>query len=153
MYNYLGYKTVFIILYSRQYEGAKMKTAVRYYSRLGNTKAIAEAIASVAGVEAISVDKDNAKIYEETDVLFIGGALYAYGLDNHLNDYLNKLDGSLIKKAIIFSSTWISKHSIELIRNKLVEKGVDVSDDYFYVRGKPSESQLLEASRFGEKHL
>ena len=40
-----------------------MKTAVRYYSRFGNTKAIAEAIASVAGVEAISVDKDNPGIF------------------------------------------------------------------------------------------
>ena len=33
-----------------------MSTAVRYYSRGGNTKAMAEAIAKAAGVEAVSVD-------------------------------------------------------------------------------------------------
>jgi flavodoxin len=33
-----------------------MKTAVRYYSGSGNTKALAEAIASAAGVKAVSVD-------------------------------------------------------------------------------------------------
>ena len=33
-----------------------MKAAVRYYSRSGNTKALADAIAAAAGAEAISVD-------------------------------------------------------------------------------------------------
>ena len=34
-----------------------MKAAVRYYSRSGNTKALADAIAAAAGTEAISVDR------------------------------------------------------------------------------------------------
>ena len=34
-----------------------MKAAVRYYSRSGNTKALADAIAAAAGAEAISVDR------------------------------------------------------------------------------------------------
>ena len=33
-----------------------MKTAVRYYSRTGNTKVIAEAIAPVAGCQAESIE-------------------------------------------------------------------------------------------------
>ena len=36
-----------------------MKTAVRYYSRSGNTKAVADAIAKAADVEAISVENDS----------------------------------------------------------------------------------------------
>lgn len=59
-----------------------MNAAVRYYSRSGNTKAVAEAIAKGAGVQAVSVDAADAKITEPVDVLFIGGALYAYGLDS-----------------------------------------------------------------------
>jgi hypothetical protein len=35
-----------------------MKTAVRYYSKLGNTKTIAEAIAEGAGVEAVSITEE-----------------------------------------------------------------------------------------------
>ncbi len=63
-----------------------MNIAVRYYSRSGNTKLLAEAIAKGVGVEAISVDAANSKIEKEVDVLFIGGALYAYGLDKHLKE-------------------------------------------------------------------
>ncbi len=33
-----------------------MSTLVRYYSRSGNTKVLAEAIAEAAGVKAVSVD-------------------------------------------------------------------------------------------------
>ena len=61
-----------------------MNIAVRYYSRSGNTKAVADAIAAAAQVQAVSVDQDDAAITEPVDVLFIGGALYAYGLDSSL---------------------------------------------------------------------
>lgn len=56
-----------------------MKAAVRYYSRTGNTKIAAEAIARAAGTRAVSVDAPDAAIQDPVDVLFIGGALYAYG--------------------------------------------------------------------------
>lgn len=82
-----------------------MKIEIRYYSRSGNCKAIADAIGEVSNVKPISVDEANATINEETDVLFIGGALYAYGLDDHLTKYLKTLDKQYIKKAVIFSST------------------------------------------------
>ena len=56
-----------------------MKVQVRYYSRSGNTKILAEAIAKGVNTKAISIDDSNALINDKTDVLFIGGALYAYG--------------------------------------------------------------------------
>ena len=68
-----------------------MSVAVRYYSRSGNTKAVAEAIAASAGVKAVSVDAADSAITKPVDVLFIGGALYAYGIDKHLKDYLKVL--------------------------------------------------------------
>lgn len=54
-----------------------MNIAVRYYSRSGNTKLLAETIESEAHVKAISVDSADAEIKEPVDLLFIGGALYA----------------------------------------------------------------------------
>ncbi len=127
-----------------------MNISVRYYSRSGNTKVIAEAIADACGVKAVSVDSAQAAI-SEADVLFIGGALYAYGLDKNLNEYLDTLKKEDVKKAVVFSSTWISKHSIELIRKKLEEKGIEVAGESFYVRGKPSAKQLNEAKAFAER--
>ena len=130
-----------------------MKAAVRYYSRTGNTKAAAIAIAKAAGVPAVSVDSADAPLGSPVDVLFIGGALYAYGIDGHLKDYLRSLKAEDVKKAAIFSTSWISKHAIDLIRKELTEKGIPVADDVFYVKNRPNEKQLLDAARFAGKFL
>lgn len=130
-----------------------MTTAVRYYSRFGNTKAVAEAIAKAAGVKAVSVDSAEAGINASVDVLFVGGALYAYGIDSHLRSYLDSLDGSLVGKAVVFSTSWVSKHAIELVREALAERGISVAKETLYFRGKPNESQLEEAEKFARKFL
>lgn len=127
--------------------------AVRYYSKSGNTKLLAEAIGKGAGVIPISVDEDSAKITEDIDVLFIGGALYAYGLDKVMNEYLAGIDGSRVKKAVVFSTSWISKHSIDLIKKALVAKGIEVADETCYVRNKPNEKQMAEAEAFAKKMI
>ena len=127
--------------------------AVRYFSKSGNTKLLAEAIGKGAGVIPISVDEDSAKITEDIDVLFIGGALYAYGLDKVMNEYLAGIDGSKVKKAVVFSTSWISKHSIDLIKKALVAKGIEVVDETCYVRNKPNEKQMAEAEAFAKKFI
>ena len=130
-----------------------MNVAVRYYSRSGNTKALADAMARAAGVPAISVDAPEAKLDEPVDVLFIGGALYAYGLDSHLKEYLKALKREDARKAVIFSTSWISKHSLDLLRKGLEEAGIPVEAETFYVKSKPSEEQLKQAEAFAEKYL
>lgn len=130
-----------------------MSAAVRYYSRSGNTKAVAEAIAKAAGVEAVSVDAKEAKLSEPADVLFIGGALYAYGIDKNLKEYLNALKKEDVKKAVVFSTSWISKHSIDLIKKGLSEKGIPVEEEAFYVKSSPDEKQLKEAAEFAKRYL
>lgn len=130
-----------------------MKVQVRYYSRGGNTKLLAEAIAKGANVKAISVDEDNASIKEETDVLFIGGALYAYGIDNKLKDYISKLDKDNIKKAVVFSTSWLSKHSIDLIKKGLKKNGIEVIDEYIYYKSKPNDNELKEAEELAKKYI
>ncbi len=130
-----------------------MRIAVRYYSRSGNTKAVADAIAKEAGVTAVSVDRKEAEIKEPVDVLFIGGALYAYGLDKHLKAYLQTLQKEDAKKAVVFSTSWLSKHSIDLIKKGLTEAGIPVEDEYFYAKSKPSEAVLKSAAAFAGKYL
>lgn len=130
-----------------------MNIAVRFYSRSGNTKAVAEAIAKAAGVSAVSVDQQEAAISEQVDTLFIGGALYAYGLDSHLKAYLKTLDKDQVKKAVVFSTSWISKHSINLIKKGLREKGIEVVEETFYVKNRPSDAQLKEAADFAGKYM
>ena len=130
-----------------------MNCAVRYYSRSGNTKLVADEIARSLDIKAVSVDDPASKINKPVDVLFIGGALYAYGIDNHLKTYLKELDGQKVKKAVVFSTSWISKHAIEVIKEELKKKGIQVTDQVFYVRGKATDAQIREAHQFARKML
>ncbi|MBQ3663078.1 MAG: flavodoxin [Clostridia bacterium] len=130
-----------------------MQIAVRYYSRSGNTKTVADAIAEEAGVKAVSVGEDEASLSEPADVLFIGGALYAYGLDRRLSEYLKNLKADDAKKAVVFSTSWLSRHSVDLIKKGLAEAGIPVEQEYYYAKNRPSAEQLEEAKRFARKFL
>lgn len=128
-----------------------MKNAVRYYSRSGNTRTAAEAIARAIGTDAVSVDSASASLQEPVDVLFIGGALYAYGIDKHLKAYLGSLKKDQVKKAVVFSTSWISKHAIDLIKDELNRKGIPVEKETLYFRGKPGEKQLQDAANVARR--
>lgn len=125
----------------------------RYYSRSGNTKLLANAIAKGVNVEAISVDSKNSQITDNTDILFIGGALYAYGLDKNLKEYLSNIDGSKIKRAVVFSTSWLSKHSIDLIKSSLKDKGINVDEEYIYAKSKPTDEFLKRTVSDVKKYL
>ena len=128
--------------------------AVRYFSRSGNTAAVAEAMARALGVPAVSVADSDAALEEKADILFIGGALYAYGLDEKLNEYLNTLSADKVGKAVVFSTSWISKHATDLIKTALESKGIEVADSFYArvrVGAKISDKQLKAASDFAKK--
>ena len=77
------------------------KIAVRYQSRGGNTKAVAEVIAKAVGVEAEPID---VPITEPVDILFVGGGVYAWTIDKSLKTYLEKLAPENIKSIAAFST-------------------------------------------------
>lgn len=86
-------------------------------------------------------------------MLFVGGALYAYGIDAHLREFLDSLDATSVGKAVVFSTSWVSKHAIDLIRKALAKRGISVADEALYFRGKPSNARLEEAEEFARKFL
>ncbi len=63
-----------------------MNIDVRYYSKSGNTKKIADAIAKQAGVSAKLIHEP---IQGEVDMLFLGIGLYAFDIDPELKEYNN----------------------------------------------------------------
>ena len=140
-----------------------MSVAVRYFSRSGNTKKVAEYIAEAAGAEAISVDAGNAALTEKADVLFIGGALYAYGIDDKLKKYLETLSSDKVGKAVVFSTSWLSKHALNnfkgeivakrLIDNALKDKGIQVEDSTLYFKSKAVDGCRSEVIDFTKKFI
>ena len=65
-----------------------MKIAVRYYSRGGNTKKIAEAISEAVGVEAKTVSEP---LTEDVDILFLGSAPYAFNVDDEVKKFIGNI--------------------------------------------------------------
>ena len=56
-------------------------------------------------------------------------------------------------KAVVFSTSWISKHALDLLRSGLEAKGIAVESETFYVRNKPNASQLAQAEEFAKRFI
>ncbi len=130
-----------------------MNAAVRYFSRTGNTRKVAEYMAEAVGVNAVSVDAADAALTEKVDVLYIGGALYAYGIDNELKKYLDTLSSDKVGKAVVFSTSWISKHALDLIKKALIEKGIKVEEETYYLKSKAVDGCRTDAMKFAMKFI
>ncbi|MDR2650196.1 MAG: hypothetical protein LBB94_10835 [Clostridiales bacterium] len=80
----------------------KTKTiAVRYQSRGGNTKAVAQVIAETIGVKAELI---GAPLDEPVDLLFVGGGVYALGIDSDLKNWLDTLDPEKVKAVAAYTT-------------------------------------------------
>ena len=82
-----------------------MNIAVRYQSRGGNTKAVAEAIAKAAASRAEPV---GTPINGQADILFIGGGVYAFNIDESLLSFLKELKPETAKSVAVFSTGMIT---------------------------------------------
>lgn len=126
-----------------------MKTAVRYYSKLGNTKTIAEAIAEGAGVKAVSIT-DEPSLRESVDILFLGGAPYANIMAPELRAYAEKLEPTKVGKVVLFTTSNWSRRTVLALKKFLKEKGIPVADEYFYAHMLYIKGRIAAAKEFGK---
>lgn len=130
-----------------------MKVAIRYYSRGGNVEEMALALARGAGVEAISIDEPGAQIDEHIDLLFVGGALYAYMLDPLFKQYLLDLPEGMIDEAVCFGSSWLTRRPIYLIQDLLKEKGIKINKQALWSRNSPNDNLIEAIEYFGKSEV
>ena len=74
-----------------------MTYAVRFYTKTGNTKRLAEAIAGELGVEALPISEP---VTEKVDFLFLGNSYYAFDIDTEVKQFIASLDKEKIGKII-----------------------------------------------------
>jgi flavodoxin len=117
-----------------------MKIAVRYQSRGGNTKAVAEAIAKASGVTAETIDTP---ISEPIDLLFIGGGIYAFRLDNDLERFIKTLDLEIIKSVVAFSTGGFMNIA-DKISLQIKSKGIPVNHRTLCVKMGAGKGKLLK---------
>lgn len=103
-----------------------MKIAVRYQSRGGNTKAVAEVIANSLGVKAESVDSP---ITERVDVLFVGGGVYMGKMDESLCNFLLELNNENVGQIVCFSTTGSMGTTIKEIKQLAMQKRIMVNEN------------------------
>lgn len=138
-----------------------MNIQVAYFSATGNTRKVAQTIASELGVEAVSID-ELAKGSEPIDLLVLGGAVYAnhgHGLHASLKDFIDGLDPSRVRKAAVFATGFIHSEAIAMMRWRLASRKVQVADESFFCLGRfalfnmghPGKADLDSAKAFARK--
>lgn len=133
-----------------------MKTAVRYYSRSGNTKKIADAIGNAVGVPAKTVDE---ALTEPVDLLFLGGAVYGGKIDSNIERFIETLAPDKVKSVAVFSTAMGKKPIFSQIKEALDKKGIDVKEAPFHCQGqfmlfnkkRPNEQDCMEAADYAKK--
>ena len=131
-----------------------MKIAVRYYSRGGNTKKVAEAIANAVGVEAKTVAEP---LSEDVDILFLGSSPYAFDVDDEVKKFINGVDVN-IGKVVNFSTSAAVKSTKKYVEKLLAEKNIPMAKEEFSCRGsfmmlhkgRPNEADLRAAAEFAK---
>ena len=128
-----------------------MNIAVRYLSKSGNTKKIAEAIAEGAGTDAVSIT-DEPTLFEYADILFLGGAPYANVMAPELRRYAENLTPEKIGKVVLFTTSNWSHRTVKGLQKILASKGTAVADEHFYAHMLNISGRLEAAREFGRKY-
>lgn len=130
-----------------------MKVAIRYYSRGGNVKAMAEALSRGTGEEAISIDEPGAEITEHLDLLFVGGALYAYKLDPTFKAWLQEIPEDLVDEVVCFGSSWLTRRPIYLMQDVFKAKGIKINKQAIWSRNTPNDNLIEAIEYFGRNEI
>lgn len=130
-----------------------MNIQVRYFSRSGNTKKLAEAIAQAAGTRATALSEPLA---EPVHLLFIGSSVYGFDLDDTVKDYIGRLSPVDVKAVALFGTSALVKSGNQAMAKLLREVHITVLKESFYCRGsfsflhrgRPNQGDLQMAAAF-----
>ncbi len=135
-----------------------MKAAVRYYTKTGNTRRLAEAIAEVAGVQAEPI---STPVSEPVDVLFLGNSYYAFNIDPEVRNFVRSLDKTKVGKIVNFGSAAMMNSTWKKVKTEADKVGIPMDEREFHCKGefkgihkgRPNEEDLKAAADFAGKIL
>lgn len=132
-----------------------MKIAIRYYTKSGNTKKLADAIGNQLNVEVLTV---KTPLTEKVDVLFLGSSVYAAGVDESIKSFIrNNKDN--IGMIVNFSTAALLPSTYKQVSKLAEECGVKISEEEFHCRGsfalmhrgRPNEEDCKAVMAFAQK--
>ena len=124
---------------------------IRYYSKTGNTKAVALNIASILNLKALSINEED---YDSScGLLFLGGAPYANIMSSKLTEYALNLKKENVKAVALFTTSNWSRRTVKALKKILKEKNIEVYDEYLYVHMLTVKNSFNKTKEFVEKIL
>ena len=133
-----------------------MNIAVRYYTKTGNTKRLAEAVADAVGVEAQPI---SVPITEPVDILFLGNSYYAFSIDPEVRSFVQSLDKALVGKIVNFGSAAMLNSTYKKVKAEADKVGIPMDQREFHCKGefkgvhkgKPDAADLKAAAEFARQ--
>jgi len=134
-----------------------MKTEVMYYSKSGNTKKVAEAIAQTLGQASKAITPDFS--LDDIDILFLGAGAYANKVEKQMKEFIKTLNSNQVKNAVLFGTYGWHKNFLDYMRDLLRSQGINVIDETFSCKGRlfffiyrrhPDEQDLRKAQEFAK---
>ncbi len=132
-----------------------MTYAVRYYTKTGNTKKLAEAIADALGVEALPI---STPVTEAVDVLFLGNSYYAFNIDPEVRAFLQTLEKGKVGRVVNFGSAAMLNSTYKKVKAEADKVGIPMDAREFHCRGefkgvhkgRPNRDDLAAAAAFAK---
>lgn len=132
-----------------------MKVAIRYYTRGGNTKKLADAISEAIGVKAKTTAEP---LIEDVDILFLGSSVYACGVDDEVKKFISEINVK-VGKVVNFSTAALIKSTYKQVAKLLAEKNIPLAEEEFACKGsfammhkgKPDADDCKAAAAFAKK--
>ena len=132
-----------------------MKIAVRYYTKTGNTKRLADAVAKAAGVEALPI---STPVTEPVDILFLGNSYYAFSIDPEVRDFIRSLDNSTVGRIVNFGSAAMLNSTWKKVKAEADKAGIPIDEREFHCKGefkgihkgRPNTEDLAAAADFAK---
>lgn len=133
-----------------------MKIAVRYYTKTGNTKRLAEAVAGAVGVEALPI---SVPVDEAVDILFLGNSYYAFSIDPEVRNFIRSLDKSKVGRIVNFGSAAMLNSTWKKVKAEADKVGIAMDEREFHCKGefkgihkgRPNEEDMQAAAEFAKK--
>ena len=134
-----------------------MKFAVRYYTKTGNTKRLAEAVANELGVEALPISEG---LNEQADILFLGNSYYAFTIDPEVRSFIAGLSKDKVGKIVNFGSAALLNSTYKKVKAEAAKVGIPVDEKEFHCKGefkalhkgRPNKDYLKAAREFARQY-
>ena len=132
-----------------------MNIAVRYYTKTGNTKRLAEAVAKAVGAEALPI---STPVSEPVDILFLGNSYYAFSIDPEVRNFIRSLDRSKVGRIVNFGSAAMLNSTWKKVKAEADKAGIKMDKREFHCRGefkvlhkgRPNADDLAAAAEFAK---